>query len=165
MKSFDAYLNESLLTEAVADHAKALMATGNYDPAVRGNATKFKNDLKKTGATSSEMTAQVAWNNHKHLHPSSTAAAPKPVAKPAATPAPKSHAPGFEDARKVADHARSLGYNAKVKHDGHEHTVTLGWDWSKHRNAQKLEDHIQKHNLHHVALAADVSGAKVKTVY
>ena len=69
MKSFHEYLGEHFLNEAVADHARALMATGNYDPAVRGSATKFKADLKKTGATSSEMTAQVAWSNHKHLHP------------------------------------------------------------------------------------------------
>lgn len=169
MKSFHEYLGEHFLTEAVADHAKALMATGNYDPAVRGSATKFKADLKKTGATSSEMTAQVAWSNHKHLHPKPATSAPaptaKPVVKPAATSAPKAHAPGFEDAKKVADHARSLGYNAKVRHDGHEHTVALGWDWDKHRNAGKLDDFIHKHKLYHVGLAAEVHGQQVKTVY
>jgi hypothetical protein len=64
----EAYVGMHQLDEAVADHAITLMKTGNYDPSVRGSATKFKADLKKTGATSSDMTAQVAWSNHKHHH-------------------------------------------------------------------------------------------------
>lgn len=65
----EAYLGILYIPEAVADHAIALMKTGNYDPEVRGSATKFKTDLKKSGATSSNMTAQIAWTKHKHNHP------------------------------------------------------------------------------------------------
>jgi hypothetical protein len=57
------------IDETVSDHAITLMQTGNYDPEVRGSATKFKADLKKTGATTSDMTAQIAWTKHKSWHP------------------------------------------------------------------------------------------------
>lgn len=169
MLTFEQFLNEDALNEKVrvADVAREMMASGKYDPAVRGNATRFKEDIKKTGITQSNDTAHDAWIAHKHLHPKSATSAPAPAAKPAPTSAPKAvkHEPGFEDAKKLADHARTLGYNAKVRHDGHEHTVALGWDWDKHRNAGKLDDFIHKHKLYHVGLAAEVHGAKVKTVY
>jgi hypothetical protein len=74
----EAYVGMHQLDEAVADHAITLMKTGNYDPNVRGSATKFKADLKKTGATSSDMTAQVAWTKHKHEHPKTAHEKAKP---------------------------------------------------------------------------------------
>ena len=61
----------NILSESVTDHAKKLMASGKYDPAVKGSATKFKEDLKKTGVTKSDTTAQFAWTSHKKLHPKS----------------------------------------------------------------------------------------------
>lgn len=161
MLSFTEY-SHARLDEAVADHARVLMATGKYDPAVRGSATKFKSDLKLTGATSSDMTAQDAWSKHKHLHAGQVATTPSPVkAAPAKATA---DAPELVDARKVRDHARGLGYNAHIRHDGFSHTVALGWNWDSHKNAGKLDAFIHKNNLYHVDLAAEVHGQSVKTV-
>lgn len=65
----EAYVGMSLhINESVSDHTISLMKTGKYDPKIRGSATKFKQDLMKSGATQSEMTAQIAWSKHKHLH-------------------------------------------------------------------------------------------------
>ena len=70
--------------QPVSYHAKQLMATGKYDPSVRGSGAAFKKDLIATGATDSATTANFAWNGHKHLHGAAKA-------EPAATDSPKGY--------------------------------------------------------------------------
>lgn len=121
--------SEEQLDEAVADHAKALMATGKYDPAVRGSATKFKTDLKATGATASDMTAHDAWRKHMHLHPAAqqapVKAAPVPAAKPVVQPKPAAPSgPSFRtrdgDIIRSGD---SVGFKDGVEQYGSVHQI------------------------------------------
>ena len=62
------------------------------------------------------------------------------------------------NAFKLADYAKSIGYNAVVKGNEYRIKVCLGWDWTEKKQYPKLEKFIEKNILWDIELAADVTG-------